>query len=95
MSDKIKSDAVFGLARHFRLQWEEAQQNYVLLFPEGMVKLNGGAGEVIKRLDGKKNVAEVVAELQAAFPGVPELEADILSMLDLALGKDWIEHKNS
>lgn len=28
----------------FRFQWEEAQQAYVLLYPEGMVKLNGPAG---------------------------------------------------
>jgi pyrroloquinoline quinone biosynthesis protein D len=28
------------LNRLFRLQWEEAQQAYVLLYPEGMVKLN-------------------------------------------------------
>ena len=28
------------LSRLFRMQWEEAQGNYVLLYPEGMVKLN-------------------------------------------------------
>ena len=83
MSDKIKSDDVFGLARHFRFQWEEAQSGYVLLFPEGMIKLNGGAGEVIKRVDGKKTVAEIVADCKAAFPDVPDLEADVMSMLEL------------
>ena len=93
MSDKIKSDDVFGLARHFRFQWEEAQGGYVLLFPEGMVKLNGGAGELIKRVDGKKTAAEIVADCQAAFPEVPDLEADVMSMLELALDKDWIAKK--
>lgn len=93
MSDKIKSEDVFGLARHFRFQYEEAQGGYVLLFPEGMIKLNGGAGEVIKRVDGKRAVAEIVADCAAAFPDVPDLEADILSMLALALSKDWIELK--
>jgi pyrroloquinoline quinone biosynthesis protein D len=94
MSDKIKSDDVFGLARHFRFQWEEAQSGYVLLFPEGMIKLNGGAGEVIKRVDGKKTVAEIVADCKAAFPDVPDLEADVMSMLELALGKAWIALKD-
>ena len=93
MSDKIKSDAVFGLARHFRFQWEEAQGGYVLLFPEGMVKLNGGAGEVIKRIDGVKSVADIVAECIAAFPDVPDLEADVLAMLLLAHEKGWIALK--
>jgi pyrroloquinoline quinone biosynthesis protein D len=93
MSDKIKSDDVFGLARHYRFQWEEAQQGYVLLYPEGMVKLNGGAGEVIKRLAGNKTVADIVKELQEAFPGVPDMEADVLAMLQLAHEKAWIELK--
>jgi pyrroloquinoline quinone biosynthesis protein D len=95
MSDKIKSDDVFGLARHFRFQWEEAQGCYVLLFPEGMIKLNGGAGEVIKRLDGKKNVAAVVDELKAAFPEAPDLEADVVAMIELAADKAWIERKST
>jgi pyrroloquinoline quinone biosynthesis protein D len=93
MSDKIKSDDVFGLAHHFRFQWEEAQGCYVLLFPEGMVKLNGGAGEVIKRVDGKRTVAEVVADCMAAFPDVPDLEGDVLAMLELAQEKTWIALK--
>jgi pyrroloquinoline quinone biosynthesis protein D len=93
MSDKIKSDDVFGLARHFRFQWEEAQGGYVLLFPEGMVKLNGGAGEVIKRVDGQKTVGEIIAECKLTFPDVPDLDADVMSMLALALGKAWITKK--
>jgi pyrroloquinoline quinone biosynthesis protein D len=93
MSDKIKSSDVFGLARHFRFQYEEAQGGYVLLFPEGMIKLNGGAGEVMKRVDGKKTVSEIVAECKAAFPDVPDLEGDVLAMLQLAYEKAWIARK--
>ncbi|HEY3326519.1 MAG TPA: pyrroloquinoline quinone biosynthesis peptide chaperone PqqD [Novimethylophilus sp.] len=95
MSDKIRSNAVFALARHFRFQWEEAQGGYVLLYPEGMVKLNGGAGEVLKRVDGKKTAGEIVDELKAAFPDVPDLEGDVMAMLELAYGKAWIEHKTN
>ena len=29
-----------SVASMFRLQWEEVQQSWVLLYPEGMVKLN-------------------------------------------------------
>ena len=93
MSDKIKSEDIFGLAKHYRFQWEEAQDGYVLLFPEGMIKLNGGAGEVIKRIDGKKTAGEIVAECQAAFPDVPDLEGDVFSMLELAQEKAWITKK--
>lgn len=85
---------IYKLAPHYRFQWEEAQQCYVLLFPEGMIKLNGGAGEVIKRLDGQKTVAGVVAELQQAFPDVPDLEGDVVAMVELAADKAWIVKAN-
>lgn len=95
MSGKIRSDDVFCLARHYRFQWEEAQGGYVLLFPEGMVKLNGGAGEVIKRINGEKTAGEIVSELKAAFPDVMEMEDDVMAMLELAYGKAWIERKTA
>jgi len=85
---------IYKLAPHYRFQWEEAQQCYVLLFPEGMIKLNGGAGEVIKRVDGKQTVAGIVAELQQAFPDVPDLEGDVVSMMELAVEKAWIVKAN-
>ena len=47
----------------FRLQWEAAQDCHVLLYPEGMVKLNGSAGEIMARCDGRARQA-IVAELE-------------------------------
>ncbi len=86
----LNTTDIYRLAPHYRFQWEEAQQCYVLLFPEGMIKLNGGAGEVIKRVDGQKTVADIVAELKSAFPDVADLEADIIAMVNLAIEKAWI-----
>lgn len=94
MTTSVNHADIFALAKHYRFQWEEAQGCYVLLFPEGMVKLNGGAGEVLKRIDGTKSVGDVVQELEATFPGVPDLQSDILAMFDLALEKVWIEKVN-
>lgn len=91
MTTSVNHADIFALAKHYRFQWEEAQGCYVLLFPEGMVKLNGGAGEVLKRIDGTKTVGDVVQELEATFPGVPDLQSDVLAMFDLALEKAWIE----
>ena len=90
MENNIQHTDVYAIAHHHRFQWEEAQQSYVILFPEGMVKLHGGAGEVLKRVDGKASVGEIVAELKAAFPDAVEIEGDILGMFDLALGKTWL-----
>ena len=47
----VNQTDVFAIAHHHRFQWEEAQGCFVILFPEGMVKLNGGAGEVLNQTD--------------------------------------------
>lgn len=78
------------LNRLFRLQWEEAQQAYVLLYPEGMVKLNLSAAEVLKRCDGKHTLNELIAELEQAF-GEANLRDPIEGMLRAAFEKDWIQ----
>lgn len=90
METNIQNSDVFAIALHHRFQWEEAQQSYVILFPEGMVKLNGGAGEVIKRVDGKASVGEIVAGLILAFPDVENIEKDIIGMFEMAYDKAWI-----
>jgi pyrroloquinoline quinone biosynthesis protein D len=90
MENNIQSADIYALAPHHRFQWEDAQQSYVILFPEGMVKLHGGAGEVLKRVNGKATVADIVAELKAAFPDADDIENDIIGMFDLAVGKQWL-----
>lgn len=78
------------VSRRFRLQWEESQQAWVLLYPEGMVKLNQSAGEILRRCDGARSVAEVVADLEQAF-ATTGLEADVLAFLELARKQRWVE----
>ena len=78
------------MSRRFRLQWEEAQQAWVLLYPEGMVKLNQSAGEILRRCDGARSVTEVVADLEQAF-ATTGLEADVLAFLELARKQQWID----
>ncbi|MBA3697172.1 MAG: pyrroloquinoline quinone biosynthesis peptide chaperone PqqD [Methylotenera sp.] len=94
MENNIQHSDIYAIALHHRFQWEEAQQSYVILFPEGMVKLHGGAGEVIKRVDGKATVGNIVTELKAAFPEADGIEDDIIGMFDLAVGKTWLRKIN-
>ena len=77
------------VAAGFRLQWEPAQECHVLLYPEGMVKLNQSAGEILKRCDGARNAAEIVADLETAF-GATGLEHDVLSFIDIAGAQRWL-----
>ena len=78
------------VARGFRLQWEEAQGCHVLLYPEGMVKLNRSAGEILTRCTGTATVAEIVADLETAF-GATGLAGDVERFLDMARQQRWVE----
>ena len=77
------------LNRRFRMQWEEAQQAHVLLYPEGMVKLNQSAGEILKRCDGATTVDDIVAQLEEQF-NATGLRGDVVDLLAHAMEKDWI-----
>jgi len=77
------------LERKFRLQWEPAQNAHVLLYPEGMVKLNGSAGEILKRCDGRATVAEIIADLEKTF-ATTGLGADVIAFVNLAMDRKWL-----
>lgn len=75
---------------HFRFQWEEAQQSFVLLYPEGMVKLNHSAGEILSCCDGSKSIGAIVAQLNEKFPDAEGLEADVREFVSDALNRRWL-----
>ena len=52
----------------FRLQWEPAQSCHVLLYPEGMVRLNASAGEIMNRCDGQRD--QQLDQAEAPVPGM-------------------------
>jgi pyrroloquinoline quinone biosynthesis protein D len=78
-----------ALDRRFRLQWEAAQGAHVLLFPEGMIKLNASAGEILKRCDGRASIADITADLERTFE-TTGLGGDVMAFLALAADKKWV-----
>ena len=78
------------VGRLFRLQWEAAQNAWVLLYPEGMVKLNGSAGAIMSRCDGARSVADIVTDLERTY-GVSGLAPDVRAFVALALERRWLE----
>jgi pyrroloquinoline quinone biosynthesis protein D len=77
------------LSRLFRMQWEDAQASYVLLYPEGMVKLNQSAAEILKRCDGERDVNTIVDDLQQTF-GATDLQDDVKEFLREANERGWL-----
>jgi len=86
----VATNALPRISRGFRLQWEPVQSAHVLLYPEGMVKLNASAGEILKRCDGATPVEAIVTDLERAF-ATTGLERDVRAFLDLAAEHRWIE----
>lgn len=72
-----------------RLQWEPAQSCHVLLYPEGMVKLNQSAGEIMQRCDGQRSLADIVTELETTF-NTTGLAADVQAFIDIAGQRQWL-----
>ncbi len=82
-------EAAPQLSGKFRLQYEPAQAAWVLLYPEGMVKLSASAGEIMQRIDGRITVATLIRDLEAAFPGAA-LRQDVLDFMQEAHARGWI-----
>ncbi len=73
-----------------RLQWEEAQQKDVILYPEGMVELNQSSAEILKFCDGSRRLDQLVNDLEEKF-STQGLENDVKEFLEVALQNGWIQ----
>lgn len=89
MSSTLPDGATPRIAPLYRLQFEPTQDTWVLLYPEGLVKLNGPASEILKRCDGKTSVADLTADLERAF-SQPGLRGDVDDFLADAQARGWV-----
>jgi pyrroloquinoline quinone biosynthesis protein D len=62
------------LARHVRLSFCRTRQRHILQLPETVVVLQGTGAEILGLCDGRRTVAEIVAELGTRYRSVPEAE---------------------
>ncbi|BBL75033.1 pyrroloquinoline quinone biosynthesis peptide chaperone PqqD [Methylomagnum ishizawai] len=85
----MDEQARFAFSPLHRLQWEEAQQKYVILYPEGMVELNVPAAEILKLCDGSRNLDAIVTELEQKFEA-SGIRNDVAGLLHSALENGWI-----
>ncbi|EZI26439.1 pyrroloquinoline quinone biosynthesis peptide chaperone PqqD [Pseudomonas extremaustralis] len=74
----------------YRYQYEPAQKGHVLLYPEGMIKLNESAALIGGLIDGERDVAAIIGELDKQFLGVPELGDDVEQFMEVARAQHWI-----
>ena len=77
--------------RGYRFQFEPAQNAYVLLYPEGMIKLNESASAIGGLIDGQRSVALIILALELQFPGFTELASDVEQFMEVARAEHWID----
>lgn len=90
MSTETSSDSIPSVNSLFRLQFEEAQDSWVLLYPEGMVKLNQSAAEIMRRCDGEKTISAIVDDLAKAFDTEVQI-SDVTGFVDVAIQQNWLK----
>ena len=89
---KRENETILEIVPTFRVQWEEVQDCYVVLYPEGMVKLSQSAGEIMRRIDGKKTIIDIINDISATFDGA-EVTEDVMKFLEVVYGNGWIRNR--
>jgi coenzyme PQQ biosynthesis protein PqqD len=64
-----------------RLRYDEVREEHLLLIPEGAVRLNPTAAEVLELCDGERSLDAIVGELAARYGGA-DLRADVQELVD-------------
>lgn len=75
----------------YRFQFEPVQNGFVILYPEGMIKLNESAGAIGQYIDGQNNVSAIITELKQQFGDVADIEQDVVDYMLVAQQQHWID----
>jgi pyrroloquinoline quinone biosynthesis protein D len=72
-----------------RLRYDDVREEHVLLIPEGVVRLNPTAAEVLELCDGERSLDDIVGALSARYDGA-DVRADVLDMLDAMIQRGLV-----
>jgi pyrroloquinoline quinone biosynthesis protein D len=64
-----------------RLRYDDVREEHLLLIPEGAVRLNPTAAQVLELCDGERSLDEIVGSLSARYEGA-DVRDDVLEMVD-------------
>ena len=77
------------LATGARLQYDEVREEHLLLVPEGVVRLNATAAEVLELCDGERSLDDVVGALSARYDGA-DLDEDVRGLVQAMAEKGLV-----
>jgi coenzyme PQQ biosynthesis protein PqqD len=77
------------LATGTRLQYDDVRDEHVVLVPEGVVRLNATAAQVLELCDGERSLDEIVDTLAARYKGA-DLGNDVRGLVDAMAEKGLV-----
>jgi len=75
-------------------RWGGTEENRVILYPEGALKLQGTGRQVLEQCDGQRTFGEIIAELQKQFDaaGPAKIRSDISVFLEQLQKKRIVDY---
>jgi pyrroloquinoline quinone biosynthesis protein D len=64
-----------------RLRYDEVREEHLLLVPEGAVRLNPTAAEVLELCDGQRSVDDIIGVLSTHYDGA-DIGGDVRELVD-------------
>lgn len=75
-----------------RLRFDEKRNEWVLLAPERVLKLDGIAAEIVKLVDGARTIGAIVDDLSGRFEaGRDQISEDVSAFLAQLAAKRMLE----
>ncbi|MFW3614236.1 pyrroloquinoline quinone biosynthesis peptide chaperone PqqD [Billgrantia antri] len=93
MTDQTNIDmaACYSIHPTFLFRWEASQDAHVLLYPEGIVKLNETGGRILAHCDGDTTVTAMIDALATCYDAKRDAVAEgVVKFLEVAHAKGWI-----
>ncbi len=88
---KVAMHDRYVISPTFLFRWEESQEAHVLLYPEGVVKLNDTAANILMLCNGEATVEALVDGLQSRYAAERDLIAKgVIDFLEVSHAKGWI-----
>jgi pyrroloquinoline quinone biosynthesis protein D len=64
-----------------RLRYDEVREEHLLLIPEGAVRLNPTAAEVLELCDGERSLDDIAGALSERYDGA-DVRDDVVELVD-------------
>jgi pyrroloquinoline quinone biosynthesis protein D len=72
-----------------RLRYDDVREEHLLLIPEGAVRLNPTAAEVLELCDGERSLDDIVGAVSARYQGA-DVRDDVVELVDAMAQKGLV-----